>query len=491
MPAYSTYTNESDSRFAGQLDDYKLGLPMPSRPVSDGVMADSAFAVMPEMMALRDVMQSRMGAHAASMGTRRSVRDDWAEAEADDEYNGFLQSLPDMRGKSQQERAAIMEDAMFANPSSFGNERISGTVNRMFEASNLRLKARQNALAESEMSVKERFNNAVSPEDQSKALVDDYRLKVAQAETQQDMLFRTRRQLEAGDYANLGTAFTGFLDAEGRDKSDEVIKLHEKLSRSDDPVIKNAMGSIVSVAGNMAIGRNLVGALRSKVGQYSTVLNNFANNKIDVSKLTGDPATDAPVIEQIEAYLASDKSSGTERIMAKEMLATLSRSISVDKQFKDAQAQIFETIKRISELASDASPEAKDALLGELAVFNARSGNFANTYQQMMADEKRDLEMDNKRSQITKRQQDLVLKIRSANATDRAQLHREYRDNLNLQFRAAGSVLQRQGAFSDFVNDGFYKEFGFDEQPTYEQWEARMQEEASSLAPSGGRPDLK
>jgi len=94
MP-YDSYTNDSDSQFAAQIDRYKLG-----PGVAPGTSAfDASEAAMDSMGGSNEnvmaLMQARASLHQSSMGTRKAISEDLTAQREAEELDEFSQKMRD------------------------------------------------------------------------------------------------------------------------------------------------------------------------------------------------------------------------------------------------------------------------------------------------------------------------------------------------------------------------------------------------------------
>jgi hypothetical protein len=94
MPNYQSYTNDSDTQFADQLDSYKLGTSRSGG--SDYDEAVGAFNTLPESMAVGQIMQMRQAAQNNSLATRRLVAEDNVKTTEANEFAAFNDSYQNL-----------------------------------------------------------------------------------------------------------------------------------------------------------------------------------------------------------------------------------------------------------------------------------------------------------------------------------------------------------------------------------------------------------
>jgi len=94
MPNYQSYTNDSDTQFANQLDNYKLGTSRSGG--SDYDEAVGAFNTLPESMAVGQIMQMRQAAQNNSLNTRRAVAEDNVKTTEANEFAAFNDSYQNL-----------------------------------------------------------------------------------------------------------------------------------------------------------------------------------------------------------------------------------------------------------------------------------------------------------------------------------------------------------------------------------------------------------
>lgn len=90
MP-YETYTNESDTQFARDLDRYKLGPGVfgDVNPSSQYAASEAALSLLPQYAALGQIMSQRSGAHETSMRTRSLIQGEERTRKYEDEFESF------------------------------------------------------------------------------------------------------------------------------------------------------------------------------------------------------------------------------------------------------------------------------------------------------------------------------------------------------------------------------------------------------------------
>jgi hypothetical protein len=473
--AYQSYTNDSDSQFAAQLDRYKLGFNRVTD--DDNASAMAAFSALPAIMSLGNVMDMRARAHAASMGTRKNIAEDQGLAAQEEQMNSFLGGLGDMSGMSGEQRAEAVQAGLMSDPRLLANKRLTEAAQMFNNVDDITIKARSNALLREQQEIQSALNSAVSIPERESLYKMQHEGAVQQAEALKQEFEIKRSAIESGDIRAIGSFFTN-MDGMGREVADNFIAISSRLSRSDEPQDRAALQSLVSVAKSLSVGRHLSGAQLNKALQYQSLIQNISNSTgVNLVQLGANPEADVKALEKVEAYVAQ---SGNPQLQAEypQFRQLLFQGVSSKKQYDDAASRVLEVVNEIGSLQGNPAPEARQRLSDQLAILTARSANLEANYTQMLEAQSRELKESNIRSQMEQRSKQLLLNIQKLGLAESAEQRAQYVANEISRFRAFREERERQKAYDQFTAAGLYSDFGFDKNPNYAEWVENMESRA-------------
>lgn len=198
MP-YNAFTNDSDTQFAQQLDDYKLGTSRSGG--TDYEEAIGAFDALPESLAVGEIMKMRAMANDRSIETRKSVALDKTMQRNADEFDAFNDEYQKM-GIASDDYEGQSKALFELQSKSPANPLIKDAVSALSGASENILKGRAAKSASRQMDM----------EDANRTMLEDTaRLGIKNAFIQGKSLNEKLRVLEEDDETNVSDNFSNML----------------------------------------------------------------------------------------------------------------------------------------------------------------------------------------------------------------------------------------------------------------------------------------
>jgi hypothetical protein len=480
MP-YNSYTNESDSRFAGQLDEYKLGLPMPSRPVSDGVMADSAFAVLPELMSVGRLMEMRSQAHRNAIGTRKEVAEDQSAGMAEDQYLGYSSRIAGLQGE---ELANAVRSEFSNDPTLARNRSVLDTNRELFESEKFSIQARSNILAERKQKIEERLqdNYEDTIEDRIKLSDTQLDLSLKQNRLGEEKMERALQsytdsdQDAIGEYIASSSAFT-------EDESEyqrKLIMVSAHLGRdSDNPESRKSVTTLARITRALEQAGEMPKIFRSRMERHAGLLGDLKKGGFDLANLDLPPEEVKRIIGEGRAYLSSMRGVPPDRLA--ESLLNFDELVDIRAGFDRSQAELaqakstfFPLIEKMDALRKSPSSEAQAEIDDELAVLRSRAPSFSAHAKKAMKDEEDGLRRRQIQSQVDRRYESsrqgnekLLIGEQRMSLDERKQAFRE-------KMMSFGDEESRMRWLQRTIIDGEYDVWGFKKEPTIEELRARV-----------------
>jgi len=479
MP-YNSYTNESDTQFATQLDDYKLGLKR-GAGVSDYDAAVAGFNVLPESMAVGQLMAMRSQAHRSAMGTRKEVAEDQSAGMAEDEFQGFSERVRGMAGMSGEDRAQALQDELLNNPNLLRNKDAMDVTRGLFETDKYSIQARSNALA----SQKQRIDSRMMDEEES--TMDD-RIKLGREllgnSIQQAKLQREQTDLTIGAIADKKMESVGQYVASSKGFTPEeapyrdmLIKVAAHYSKNaDDETNRNSLTALAQITGALSEASQMPEIFRAKMSQHSNLLEGLKRRGFDLTDSSLPPEEVASRVAQAQIFLRTAKGVTPADIAAFEDVVDIRAGIDRSQaELAETKSSLFATLEKIDALRSNPSPEAQAQIEDELALLRAKAPALSAHYRKAVNDQDSDLKRREMESKIENRLSLAKNRIRSADQKDRSLAQSEYRTEMQNAFRLATTRESRIRLYTKVAEDGTFDLFGFDKDPAPDEFLSKLE----------------
>lgn len=239
--SYNSYTNESDTQLAEQLDRFKLGRGS-SPDISPYAASEAALSMLPLQMDVAQLMQARASLGAQSMNIRKGVADDATRRQEQDEFDSYLMEARDSYEPGNEIRNSQVRQDLFNKYQ--GNPLVERSLELGQRSSSWASESKRNRNQDAEMDF-EYENRGVAE-----------KLKLEQ----------TRLNLQQTEYNN--ERFKQLKDAEDMDLVDKAGKTFGNVY-DQDPDMFNAGMSFIKQAhldGNYGMIRNIA----TMMGSFST-----------------------------------------------------------------------------------------------------------------------------------------------------------------------------------------------------------------------------
>jgi hypothetical protein len=293
MP-YQSYTNDSDTQFAAQLDDYKLGLSR-GAGVNDYDAAVAGFNVLSESLAVGQLMAMRGNANRDAMYTRKTVSEDrsagMAQQELDD-FSGFLSEADASNGPQFMEQA----NEFVRKRGLYGNKEVMDILKSASESRGLINKAKTD---ESTGRILD-FNR-----DQ-----ENVRFKTAQMEDETAFSKATLEKDRVDAAIASGDLMDDMKSAEFLGGLNMDSKLQGSFSRTITGLkaanLKEYIPAIGQIAGALSYGSLIDTSFNHKISKHATILSGLQQEGIMLDPNMDDAAFNAQV-EKAKSYISKQK----------------------------------------------------------------------------------------------------------------------------------------------------------------------------------------
>jgi hypothetical protein len=485
---YQPYLNDKDAAFdrdAQNLMDYTHGY--------DGGYINQGYsnvAALPSQMQLARVIETRYKLNELSKAGRKEAAIERGLQQDEDEFSGFSSRIAGLFGG---ERVAAIQDELVRNPGLARNKDVMGTSRALFESDNYSLAYRDKLLKEKAQNLQsaQLDENAATFEDRAALARKELINAHAQADLETEKSRRTFAALEQGDQAAVGKyiASSAAYTPEEREAQDALIVLSDRLASSSNEKDKATLRSLAEITGGLATAAKVKDIRRAKIGQHSDLIASIKNaTKIDLANLPADKDQQMAAIEQAASYLAKHPNGSAYQSQFDDLTQTLALSERTKGELDLAKKEVGTMVSEILALGDDPSPQAQSAMRGKLAILNARSSRLASHFVNAQQEEVEDLKRRDKESQIDRR----YALSKEANQKNVRAEEKMSLDERKQAFREKLATFTTTESRLKFLHEakvnGEWGIWGFDDEPSIDQWEKRMSE--SNPKPGASSKDI-
>ena len=485
MPAYSylTATDRAIDRDANEMLSPRAN----GSGASYLAQGYANMDVLPEQMALADMLERRQTLSLRSRAGRKEQAEEDSLMADQDELSGYSDFVRGTAGMNETDRAAAMRDRALTNPSELSNPLINKSRVVMLAGDRAVLEAKENTPKSKQADLDMPAVNYDDAQFEEKAKLQDLEFGNARdkARLTQEQIQLSRHAIEQGQLSEAGKNIFGlnaFSDEE-KPYRDQLIKTVAQLSaEKDDPQSKETIRSLTDIAGGIATG-NRVSELKSHLaGKNANIIRYVANTaKIDLSNLPKDRAQrDAAILAAHDAVVKQGNP---------QALQEFTGYIEKVKSYNDSEEALgtlkndfFQSLDKIDKLRKSTDPAAKQELKDEMALLNAKASfqgaHFDREYQVIEEDQKR----RDKESEIAKRQADVVFRLKSANLAEKRVANAQYIAMMREKRMVAGDRFDRIQEANKVIEDQGQEALGLKDDASVEQIMKKFDE----LAPPVG-----
>jgi len=383
MP-YNSYTNDSDTQFASQLDDYKLGLNR-SAGVNDYDAAVAGFNVLPESLAVGQLMAMRGNASRDAMATRRAVAEDRAKFQEEEEYKGFSSFISGMSGKSNEEVADSINQRMLQNPNEMVNPLVREAMQAFGAVDSLRTNIGQNRVSRAKQE-SESKDIAFNEQNRAKNEAAANLARDAQIVGSEVSIRKSREAMEAMDKGDAmqangilyGTGVFGPEELAQREQYSAVLSHFQKNS-SNDPLAAKAMRQFGRIGSGLTYASEIPKLLKLDVDQSMPDIELLRSKGINLGELGKDAEADKVIIDNVkELANATGGAQGTGMMRA---LKSVSEYNGAIKQSSEQKKVFFERLGRLNSLLADPATAGGYEATGLIADMTAMGDQILGHYE--------------------------------------------------------------------------------------------------------------
>lgn len=446
--------------------------------------------VLPEQMALADLLERRQTLSMRSrQGRREQAEEDSAMAEQSefDGYSGFVRGTA---GMNETDRAKALRDRAISNPSELNNNLINKSRVVMLAGDRAVLDAKENTLRSKQADLDMRGVEYDDSRFEEKAKLQDMEFGNARekARLTQKQIEQANYQFDNGDVSKLGENIFSMNafgeDRETRNKLIKTIALLPKDSEDD----RNNLRALSEITGGIAIG-NQVKNLKSytDIDNREFLRNTLKSTSIDLSALPKDRA-------ERDAFVAN----AADAIMKKggDMLAFRSYVEKV-KGYNDSEEAVdqlttdfTESIGKLEELANSDDPQAKKKLAGEIYLLRAKASGQAAHFQREYTNFENERKIMEDARKAKKEDDEMKIRLNSANVSERRLANLEYSTKLRERLAVSGTQFDRMKEAEKIVEDGRQVNIGLDENATIDDVLNRFDEIAPPVGAGASKKDF-
>jgi hypothetical protein len=378
--------------------------------------------VLPEQMALADMLERRQTLSMRSRQGRREQRDEDVAAAEQDEFDGYSASVRGLKGLPENERSARMRDMLVENPNLANNPLVNKANASIYLNDRAALDAKENVLKTKQFENDMRAENYEEGAFEEKVQLQDMQRKNALEgarllNKQQEEL---NYQIENGDLSKVGESVFNlqvFGDSEeGRAKRDGLIKTIAYLPK-ETKEDRDGIRAISDIAGSLAMGGK-VKELKSyaNINNRGLIRSVLKDTGIDLTNLPADrPSRDAHIKAAGERFLANNGD-----------MQSFNAYVKKVKDYNDSEESLnlltdefTKSITAIETLAQNPDPESKRKLTGEIALLNAKAAGWKGHTQRQFEVEDREQKLREDADKRAKLDSDMREKSRSTNLRER------------------------------------------------------------------------
>lgn len=481
MPAYSSYLTDTDRAIDRDTNE----MLSPRGGYSGASYLAQGYAnmdVLPEQLALADMLQRRQSLSMHSRQGRREQRDEDMAAAEQDEFDGYSGFVKGTAGMNEVDRAAAFRDRALNNPSELSNPLINKSRVVVAAGDKAVLEAKHNTLESKRVELGMMGTKYdIDTFDQQAKLKDE---EFANARTQ---ALLTRKQLEAAnfqlenqDVSKVGENIFNLNpfgdDKETRDKLIKTVALLPKDSEED----RNNIRALMEISGGLSTGRN-VKQLKSyaDLNHRDLIRSMQSNHKINLLDLPKDRLERDAFIKKAHDSLVAKGGD----------IASFTSYIEKVKGYNDTEdavnqltSDFTQSIAKIEQLSKTGTPEAKMELAGEMALLRAKSSAQASYFHRAYDEFENEQKVREKASEIAKRDADINNRRRSTDATIRRDANREYSNAFRNNMAVARDEQSRLEWAQRLVEDGAQDTLGLSPEASVKD----VMDYAKKMIPSAG-----
>jgi len=438
--------------------------------------------VLPEQLALADMLQRRQSLSMHSRQGRREQRDEDMAAAEQDEFDGYSGFVKGTAGMNEVDRAAAFRDRALNNPSELNNQLINKSRVVVAAGDKAVLEAKHNTLESKRVELGMMGTQYdIDTFDQQAKLKDE---EFANARTQASL---TRKQLEAAnfqlenqDVSKVGENIFNLNpfgdDKETRDKLIKTVALLPKDSEED----RNNIRALTDISGGLAIGRQ-VKQLKSyaDINHRDLIRSMQSNHKINLLDLPKDRLERDAFIKKAHDSLVAKGGD----------VASFIAYIEKVKGYNDTEdavnqltSDFTQSIAKIEQLSKSTDPAAKTELAGEMALLRAKSNAQASYFHRAYDEFENEQKVREKASEIAKRDADVLLRRKNGDMAERRLANSEIAASFRNNMAASRDQMSRLKWAQKMAEDGTQDTIGLDPEASVED----ILKFADKMAPSAG-----
>ena len=452
--------------------------------------------VLPDQLALADMLQRRQQLSMNSRRGRKEQADEDTAAANQEEFDGYSGFVRGTAGMNELDRAKAFRDRSISNPSELNNDLINKSRVVMLAGDRSVLEAKENTLRSRQVDLGMRaVEYDESNWDEQQKLKDmTFSNARKQAELTQSQIGLAKHEIVNGPLTKVGENIAG-IDAfgdENRDSRDKLIQLTAELGSNDDPKNRDHIMSLMDITGAMATGRRLKDLHKYQLGREQRTAANLSRaSGIDVMNLPEDrKERDSRIAAAIES-LAKNPKVGPEALQAYNGYIQKVKAFNdSEDSFSSFSSEFMGSIEEMNNLRLSDDPKAQRQLADKLAVVSAnasrQSGYFNHEYQTFEDNEKR-RERD---SEIAKRDNDMLEKRRLGTLREQ----RDANAAISAQFRsnmaASKDGFERTKWAQKIVEDGTQDTLGLSTEATVDDVLKYADEKAPPAQPGSSVRDM-
>ena len=481
MPAYSSYLTDTDR--AIDRDTNEMLSPRANNSGAGYIAQGYAnMDVLPEQLALADMLQRRQSLSMHSRQGRREQRDENMAAAEQDEFDGYSDFVRGTAGMNESDRAAAIRDRALNNPSELNNTLINKSRVVMMGGDKAVLDAKQNALAakQAEFGMLAQQYDIDTFDQQAKLKDEEFANERSKAALTRKQIEAANYQMDKGDVSKFGENIFTLNpfgdDKETRDKLIKTVALLPKETEED----RNSIRALSDIAGGLAIGRQ-VGQLKSyaALDHQDLIRSMQSNHKINLLNLPKDRVERDYFIKKAYDSLASK---GGDIQSFTSYISKVKEYNEMEESVGQLTADFTESIGKLEQLSKSPDPNAKNELIAELALINAKASGQASYFHRAYEQDENQRKVREKNSELAKRDADINNRRRSTDATIRRDANREYSTAFRNNMAVARDEQSRLEWAQRLVEDGAQDTLGLSPEASVKD----VMDYAKKMIPSAG-----
>lgn len=423
--------------------------------------------VLPEQLALADMLQRRQSLSMKSREGRRMQRDEDMAAAEQDEFDGYSNFVRGTAGMNETDRAAALRDRALNNPSELNNPLINKSRVVVAAGDRAVLEAKQNTLEAKRMDLDMMGTQYdIDTFDQQAKLKDE---QFANDRTQASL---TRKQLEAanyqaehGDVSKVGENIFN-LNPFGDDKEtrDNLIKTVSRLPKETEEG-RNNIRALTDISGGLAIGRQV-----KQLKSYADI------NHRDLIRSMQGPAHKINLLDLPKDRVQRDafiKKAHDSLVAKGGDIASFTSYIEKVKGYNDTEEAVnqltsdfTQSIAKMEKLSKTGTPEAKLELADEIALLRAKATAQASYFHRAYDDFESEEKVREKNSEIAKRDADMLEKRRSGTTAEKRLINSTIASEFRANMAASKDQMDQVKWAQKIVDEGTQDTLGLSTEAT-------------------------